>query len=254
MRIIYLFTFLERVLKTSKLNVGTAQPVGIEEGATKKLVSMIQPHTNMTCHPTFLPITTMKKKKKYVSNDMKVEIEIKLAIAEPLVKDVIDRIEKEFNCKKTDPFHQITHQFFLDDYTKQTAFPRVRNEENGNITFTVKARLKESSEFFKRTELETVINDAEKVIDMMPLLGFPKKISWEKKRHSFLMDDNADVCFFLDETPMGWFLEIEAEENKIEEAIAKLELQEAKRINRAYLGLWEEYKKEHNISCEDMMF
>lgn len=185
---------------------------------------------------------------------MKIEIEIKLAIAEPLVKGVIDRIEKEFNCKKTNPFHQITHQFFFDDYTKQTAFPRVRNEENGNITFTVKAKLKETSEFFKRTEIDLVIDDAEKVIQMMPLLGFPKKISWEKKRHSFSMDDSTDICFFLDETPMGWFLEIEAEEDKIENAIAKLDLQEAKRINKAYLGLWEEYKIEHNISCEDMLF
>ncbi|MBU1083169.1 CYTH domain-containing protein [Patescibacteria group bacterium] len=185
---------------------------------------------------------------------MKIETEIKLAIAEPLVKGVIDRIEKEFNCKKTNSFHQITHQFFFDDYTKQTAFPRIRNEENGDITFTVKSRLKESSDFFKRTELETVINDADSTVKMMPFLGFPKKISWEKKRHAFLMNDDANICFFLDETPIGWFLEIEAEESKIEEAVTKLGLQEAKRSNRAYLGLWEEYKKEHGSSSEDMMF
>ena len=185
---------------------------------------------------------------------MRIETEIKLAIAEPLVKDLINRIEKGFNCKKNDPFHQITHQFFFEDYTKQNAFPRIRNEEDGTITLTVKAKLKEDSKFFKRTELETVINDPEKVADMMPFFGFPQKISWEKKRHSFLMNDNTAICFFLDETPMGWFLEIEAEEAKIEETIIKLELQKAKRINKAYLGLWEEYKKEYGISCKDMMF
>lgn len=185
---------------------------------------------------------------------MKIETEIKLAIAESLVKDTITKIEKEFDCKKSDPFHQTTHQFFFEDYTKQNAFPRIRNEEDGSISLTVKAKLKESSDFFKRIELETAINNAEKVIDMMPFFGFPKKISWEKKRHSFLMNGDADVCFFLDETPIGWFLEIEAEEAKIEKAITKLELREATRINRAYLGLWEDYKKEHGISSDDMMF
>lgn len=68
------------------------------------------------------------------------------------------------------------------------------------------------------------------------------------------MNGNVDVCFFLDETPMGWFLEIEAEEDKIEKVIVKLELQNAKRSNKAYLGLWEEYKKEHELSDDNMMF
>jgi len=185
---------------------------------------------------------------------MKIETEIKLKITESSVKDIIAKIEKEFDCKKSGPFHQTTHQFFFEDYTKQNAFPRIRNEEDGSITLTVKAKLKESSDFFKRIELETIINNAERVIDMMPFFGFPKKISWEKKRHSFLMNGGADICFFLDETPMGWFLEIEAGEEKIEEAIVKLGLQNAKKINKAYLGLWEEYKKEHGIPYDDMMF
>ena len=68
------------------------------------------------------------------------------------------------------------------------------------------------------------------------------------------MNGGADICFFLDETPMGWFLEIEAGEEKIEEAIVKLELQNTKKINGAYLGLWEEYKKEYGIPYDDMMF
>lgn len=185
---------------------------------------------------------------------MKIETEIKLAIDESLVKKVIAKIEEEFDCKKTESFHQTTHQFFFEDYTQQNAFPRIRNEEDGSITLTVKAKLKESTEFFKRIELETAVSDAEKVIAMMPFFGFPKRISWEKKRHSFLMNGSSDLCFFLDETPMGWFLEIEGEENKIEDAIARLNLQELKRINNAYLGLWEEYKKEHGISSNDMMF
>src|SRR3972149_9478178 len=127
---------------------------------------------------------------------MKIETEIKLEITESSVKDIIAKIEKGFHCKKSGPFHQTTHQFFFEDYAKQNAFPRIRNEEDGSITLTVKAKLKESSDFFKRIELETVINNVDAVINMMPFFGFPKKISWEKKRRSFLSTGNANICFF----------------------------------------------------------
>lgn len=127
---------------------------------------------------------------------MNIETEIKLAIDKSLVEDIIAKIEKEFDCKKSNPFRQTTHQFFFEDYKKQNAFPRIRNEEDGNMSLTVKAKLKESSGFFKRIELEATIHNAEKVIDMMPFFGFPKKITWEKKRHSFLVNSETDVCFF----------------------------------------------------------
>ncbi|MEA1909579.1 MAG: hypothetical protein U9M89_00925 [Patescibacteria group bacterium] len=156
---------------------------------------------------------------------MRIETEIKLALDKSTVKSIIDAIEKEFNCKKINPFHQTTHQFFFEDYTKQNVFPRIRNEEDGNTTFTIKVKPKEDSPYFKRTELETVVANPSVISNMMPFLGFPQKISWEKKRHAFSMNNNKTTCFFLDETPMGWFLEIEATEDKIEEAIIKLGLQ-----------------------------
>ena len=91
---------------------------------------------------------------------------------------------------------------------------------------------------------------------MMPFFGFPKKISWEKKRHSFVSTyfTKPLIIFYLDETPMGWFLEIEGTEKNIEEAIQKLKLFNMKRITQAYLGLWEDYKRENHIINEDMMF
>ena len=142
----------------------------------------------------------------------------------------------------------------IEDYTKQNIFPRIRNEEDGRTTLTVKVKLNEKTNFFKRREMETGIDAVEQVMAMMPFLGFTKKISWEKKRQSFLMRTTDNIKLFLDETPMGWFLEIEGDEKNIEAAIAKLGLQESKRINKAYLGLWEEYKKINNIAKEDMMF
>ncbi len=189
---------------------------------------------------------------------MKIETEIKLALKNSEIEGVVASIEKLFACKKSIPFHQITHQFFFEDWTTQTAFPRVRNEEDGSITLTVKAKTKEGSAFFKRIELETTIGSDKELIRMMPYLGFPKKVTWEKKRRSFTKNGNTNIVegiyFYLDETPMGWFLEIESEESKIESAISLLGLQKSKRLNKSYLGLWEDYKKEHNIFEEDMVF
>jgi adenylate cyclase class IV len=169
---------------------------------------------------------------------------------------VISNLCKEYKCEEKEVFHQVTHQFFFEDYARQIAFPRVRNEEDGSITLTVKAKIKDeiSTDYFKRVELESVIINEKDIIGMMPYFGFPKKISWEKRRHSFLFNKDVGIIFYLDETPMGWFLEIEVEELKIEEAVKRLNLQNIKRVTKAYLGLWEEFKKEKGLLDEDMMF
>lgn len=188
---------------------------------------------------------------------MKIETEIKIILKNTNIDVLISKIEKILSVQKTDVFHQTTHQFFEDDFTKQVAFPRIRNEENGDIGLTVKAKIKgeENSEYFKRIELETNISDAENVIKMMPFFGYKNKISWEKKRINFISKDtNIDFVISLDETPMGYFLEIESSEDKIEEIIKTLELTDLERSKKPYLGLWEDYKKENNITSENMMF
>ncbi len=185
----------------------------------------------------------------------KIETEIKLILGDINIEDLMCRIERILNLKRTTTFHQITHQFFEDDYTKQIAFPRIRNEENGNITLTVKAKIKDShgnninTEYFKRIELESVIDNTENVINMMPFFGFKNKISWEKKRINFLSKNKSNnyqessFAISLDQTPMGYFLEIESNEEKIEEIVKLLELSNLERSNKPYLALWEDYKK-----------
>ena len=130
---------------------------------------------------------------------------------------------------------------------------------HGKQLFLVKVKTKSATDFFERKEFETIIASSDEIVGMMPYLGFPKKITWEKKRCAFIKDDPSgamEICFFLDETPMGWFLEIEAGEEKIEETIALLKLTGSKRITKSYLGLWEDYKKERDLPAlgEDMLF
>lgn len=191
---------------------------------------------------------------------MKIETEIKLILENINIEQLTNKIEETFNLKRSNSFHQVTHQFFYEDYTKQNAFPRIRNEENGSNTLTVKAKIKDGeqkeSEYFKRIELETDISNVESVISMMPFFGYPKKVSWEKKRVNFTSNKNEELSFAisLDETPMGYFLEIESNEEKIEEIIKILELSNLERTKKAYLGVWADFNKKNNTDRENMMF
>ena len=191
---------------------------------------------------------------------MKIETEIKLILGDTNIENLVNNIEEAFDMKKTKSFHQTTHQFFFEDYTKQVAFPRVRNEENGQNTLTVKVKMKNNSkkesEYFKRIELDTNISDVDAVIKMMPFFGYPKKITWEKKRINFISNNNEklDFALSLDETPIGYFLEIESSEKIIEGIIKILGLENLERTNKAYLGLWVDFKKKNNIIDKDMLF
>ncbi len=168
------------------------------------------------------------------------------------IQSLVDKIEVLFAVKKRPGFRQTTYQFFLDDWTKQTVFPRIRNEEDGRTTLAVKVKIPKQGNFFERNEFETEIADSNEVMGMMLYFGFNKKVSWEKQRHAFEGGDGK-VIFCLDETPIGWFLEIEGDKAGIEKAISKLSLENAVRIAKSYLGLWEDYKKEHALPEEEQM-
>ncbi len=187
----------------------------------------------------------------------KIEIEIKLILKDINLKNLKDKIEKTFNLKALTPFHQTTHQFFELDFTQQVAFPRVRNEQDGSMTLTVKVKIKEKADsfYFKRLELESKVSDVESIIKMMPFFGYENKVSWEKRRINFIdaEENNKEKDFeiFIDDTPMGYFLEIESDEDRIEEIIKALNLEKLKRSNKSYLGLWEDCKKD---GVKDMLF
>lgn len=186
---------------------------------------------------------------------MKTETEIKIILRDTNIEKLINKIEKVLNVKKTPVFHQTTHQFFLEDYTKQNSFPRIRNEEDGRNTLTLKVKIPENtSQYFKRIELEVDISNPQTLTDMMPFFGYPKKVTWEKRRINFKPVKNSNFKISLDETPMGYFLEIESTEGKIEKIIEALGLTTFERTKKAYLGVWEEYNKKRNQNIENMMF
>jgi len=190
---------------------------------------------------------------------MNKEIEIKLEIPNTDIGLVLEKMEQKFGLVAETPFLQTTYQFFTNDFSTQKVFPRIRNEVDGRTTLTLKVKKEESQNYFKRLEYESGIGDPDAIIGMMEHLGFPYKVIWQKKRTLFKSrcvdgDDVPIPVFSLDETPIGFFLEIEGTESEIENAIKTLNLASYRRIPKSYLALWEEYKKEKGIDRVDMVF
>lgn len=201
----------------------------------------------------------MKKKKPKKQINMNKEIEIKLEIPKTEIGLVVEKMEQKFGLIAETPFLQTTYQFFTNDFSTQKVFPRIRNEVDGRTTLTLKVKKEDSQNYFKRLEYESGIDDPDAIIGMMEHLGFPYKVIWQKKRTLFksCRVESGDVLipvFSLDETPIGFFLEVEGTESGIEDAIKILGTSSYRRIPKSYLALWEEYKKEKGIDKIDMVF
>jgi hypothetical protein len=63
-----------------------------------------------------------------------------------------------------------------------------------------------------------------------------------------------DIVISFDQLPFGFFVEFEGEPEVIDKYLISFDLSNRPRITKAYLGLWEDYKKTHNIDEENCVF
>ena len=183
---------------------------------------------------------------------MKKEIEVKIELT-----------PEEFNAftEGFSGFHfERTFGYFKKDFSniKEGIFPRIKYVENPDkeekIILTVKRKVKDNAHFFEREEMEVKIQegtDIETLRAMLKSLGFNKEIIFEKKRKN-IFKDNMVISF--DELPFGFFVEFEGEPEIINKYLDEYRLAGRPRITRAYLGLWEDYRKAHNIAEENCLF
>ena len=187
---------------------------------------------------------TNKKKK------MKKEIEVKIELT-PEEFYTLTGGFKDFNFEKT-------FGYFKEDFSniKEGIFPRIKCVEGQGkeIIWTVKRKKKDNAHFFEREEMEVKIQegeDVETLREMLKSLGFNKEIIFEKKRKNVSKDD---IVISFDELPFGFFVEFEGEPEIINKYLGEFNLSSRSRITRAYLGLWEDYKKAHGVTEENCVF
>ncbi len=181
---------------------------------------------------------------------MKKEIEVKIELT-----------PKEFNdlTRSFGNFHfERTFGYFKEDFSniKDGIFPRIKyvEGEKKEIILTVKRKTKENAQFFEREEMEVKIKeekDIETLREILKSLGFSKEIIFEKKRKNVLKDD---MLISFDELPFGFFVEFEGKPETINKYLGEFDFADRPRITKAYLGLWEEYRKAHNTTDENCVF
>ncbi len=176
---------------------------------------------------------------------MKKEIEVKIELS----KEEFDTLSP------SSVLPEITYGYFKQDMSniKDGVFPRIKHIDGQDALLTVKLKTTVNDRYFEREEIEMMISAGQvaPMRDILKSLGFMREISFEKKR-AVVQKPDAMICF--DILPFGYFMEIEGEPDVIEKYIQQYKLTGKSRINRAYLGLWEDYKKSHSITEENCLF
>jgi len=181
---------------------------------------------------------------------MKKEIEVKIELT-PEEFNTLTRSFSDFHFERT-------FGYFKEDLSniKEGIFPRIKyaGSQSKEIILTVKRKIRDNAHFFEREEMEIKIQEGESVEtlrEILKSLGFNKEIIFEKKRKNVLKDD---IVISFDELPFGFFVEFEGEPEAINRYLNEFNLSDRQRITRAYLGLWEDYRKSHNIAEENCVF
>ena len=181
---------------------------------------------------------------------MKKEIEVKIE----LTPEEFNNLTRSFG-----DFHfERTFGYFKEDFSniKDGIFPRIKyvEGEKKEIILTVKRKVKENAQFFEREEMEIKIKEKENIEtlrEILKSLGFSKEIIFEKKRKNVFKDD---IIISFDKLPFGFFVEFEGEPEIIDQYLNDFNLSNRPRITKAYLGLWEDYRKAHDIAEENCVF
>jgi adenylate cyclase class 2 len=145
-----------------------------------------------------------------------------------------------------------------DQYLSERAsILRVRSSAGrGAITYKEKADAAPASQFKKRIEIETVIDEPESAVTIFERLGYRKWFRYQKYRtvYQATLPCGSKLHVMIDETPLGPFVELEGEEEVIARAVKLLGVTPAEYILESYLAIQAEHCRRQGKPLEDMIF
>jgi adenylate cyclase, class 2 len=102
-----------------------------------------------------------------------------------------------------------------------------------------------------RDELETVVADGQALMAILQALGLAVCFRYEKYREEFALED---VVIAIDETPVGVFIEIEGNEERIASTAEALGRTPADYLTDSYRTLFVAGRERYGIAGNDMVF
>jgi adenylate cyclase class 2 len=135
---------------------------------------------------------------------------------------------------------------------------RVRNAGGvGTVTLKEKAAADApASQFKKRLEIESGIQNPQQAIAIFERLGFRSWFHYQKYRtvYRITLPEGQSLHAMFDETPLGNFIELEGEEDAIAAAVRRLGIEPGAYILESYLALQLEFCRQQGIPLKDMVF
>jgi len=147
------------------------------------------------------------------------------------------------------------HNILLDTPTnellEENARLRLRKEGSESI-LTYKRTRKNENNIAYREEIETRVDHFENTRLILNRLGFLTFFEYEKYRSTYRL---GATTIMLDETPIGFYLEIEGpDEETIHRTASLLEIDWNQRTDKSYLQVFQEWAAENGYPGRDMLF
>ena len=183
------------------------------------------------------------------------EIEIKIKLVN---EGVIKKRLLSLGWRKKKRIFQREHRISdkEDELAEKGIFPRVRIEE-GKSMFTVKVKPDgkvdendKSVRYFNRLEYNIEVEDAQKMAEILSIVGLTEQRILEKYREVWVNDKEKELNIVIDTLIFGVYMELEGPENKIDEMVEKLGLVKEERITLAYWRVYRKYCEENNLKEE----
>ena len=189
-----------------------------------------------------------------VTKELNLEIEVKLAC------DDLDRLrDAGFVLTLETPRH-FEDNWLLDladrSLFRQGAALRVRSV-NGIGTVTYKGVVKETHEsrLKVREEIETAVDEPERLIQLFERLGYQRSFRYQKYRTTYRGTlEGSEMKVVLDETPIGNFIEIEGDEISVLKALDAAGFSASDIIRDSYPELQASRCTARGTPLEDLVF
>lgn len=189
-----------------------------------------------------------------VTKELNLEIEVKLAC------DDLDRLRKAGLQLNLETARHFEDNWLLDlpdqSLFNQGAALRVRSV-NGKGTVTYKGVVKQTHEsrLKVREEIETAVDEPERLIELFERLGYHRSFRYQKYRTGYSIAlEGHKLKVELDETPMGNFIEIEGDETSVLMALDAAGFSKNDIIRDSYPELQASRCRARGVPLEDLVF
>ena len=189
-----------------------------------------------------------------MTKELNLEIEVKLAC------DDLDRLRKSGLQLTLETPRHFEDNWLLDlpdqSLFKQGAALRVRSVDGkGTVTYKGVVRQTHESRLKVREEIETPVDEPERLIELFERLGYQRSFRYQKYRTGYSISlEGRELKVVLDETPMGNFIEIEGDENSVLKALDAAEFSASDIIRDSYPELQAARCRARGLPLEDLVF